>query len=212
MKKGRLLYNILIILAIFIFLLGLVGCSQKPKEPVEKTTITTSGLWPRYNLEKAVEKAATIVHGVVNTKGDTKYYDVETPEGEKVSKIYYREVEIQVLDCIKGDPDAETVIYEEEGGETEDIIYICTDISELQEGEEILIFLNETNKLLSPSVLFTVDENQQIRVGRGVFPYETEIQAREAEEKPYYTTELSLEEYCDAIRACIEESEEEQEE
>ena len=194
---------------IFLFvMLVLAGCSQKPKEPVEKITHMTTGMWRAYNLEEAVEEAATIVYGVVNTKSDTKYYDVETPEGEKVSKIYYREVEIQVLDCIKGDPDAETVIYEEEGGETEDTIYICTDVHELQEGEEILIFLNETNKLISPEVLFTVDENQQIRVGSDVFPFETAAQKMEAEEKPYYTTELSLEKYCDAIRACIEESEE----
>ena len=156
-------------------------------------------------MEEAVEAATMIVHGIVNTKSDTKYYDVETPEGEKISKIYYREVEIQVLECIKGDPDAETVIYEEEGGETEYTIYICTDIHELQKGEEILIFLNETNKLIAPLALFIVDENQQIQVGSYILPFETVAQEIEAEEKPYYTTEISLEEYCEAIRACLEE-------
>ena len=146
-----------------LLIVTLAGCSQKSEETVEKTIIKTTGMWRRYNLEEAVEAATTIVHGIVNTKSDTKYYDVETPEGEKISKIYYREVEIQVLDCIKGDPDAETVIYEEEGGETEDTIYICTDIHELQKGEEILIFLNETNKLIAPLALFIVDEINKFR-------------------------------------------------
>ncbi len=196
-KTATVLFLLLIVM--------LAGCSQKSEETVEKTIIKTTGMWRRYNLEEAVEAATTIVHGIVNTKSDTKYYDVETPEGEKISKIYYREVEIQVLDCIKGDPDAETVIYEEEGGETEDTIYICTDIHELQKGEEILIFLNETNKLIAPLALFIVDENQQIQVGSYILPFETVAQEIEAEEKPYYTTEISLEEYCEAIRACLEE-------
>lgn len=154
----------------------------------EKQVITSYPCWREYHIDNAAEDAATIVYGIAGPLGETQIHEVTLSSG-KVFKEYHRPVEIQVIQMIKGDMDAETITYLDPGGETEDAIYEMDGVSHIVEGQAYLLFLTEHGTFLNPATCLPVEEDGTI------IPYwdmriENEAQARSHESLPF-----SIEDY-----------------
>ena len=149
-----------------------------------------SPIWIGYDIDSASEAATTIVYGTLGPKGEVKRNEMTLSNGELYVLERYREAEIQVIQMIKGDMDAETVHYWElSGEETDDAIYVYDDAICLEEGKSYLFFLNENGAYLSPATVMEVDENGVV-IPPWDMKIESELQARSDESLP-----VSLEDY-----------------
>ena len=149
-----------------------------------------SPIWIGYDIDSASEAATTIVYGTLGPKGEVKRNEMTLSNGELYVLERYREAEIQVIQMIKGDMDAETVHYWElSGEETDDAIYVYDDAICLEEGKSYLFFLNENGAYLNPATVMEVDEDGVI-VPPWDMKIESELQARSDESLP-----VSLEDY-----------------
>ena len=149
-----------------------------------------SPIWIGYDIDSASEAATTIVYGTLGPKGEVKRNEMTLSNGELYVLERYREAEIQVIQMIKGDMDAETVPYWElSSEETEDTIYVYDGAISLEEGKEYLFFLNENGAYLSPATVMEVDENGVV-IPPWSMKIESELQARSDESLP-----VSLEDY-----------------
>ena len=155
----------------------------------EKHIHTIYPIWVSYNIDSAAEEATTIVYGTLGTKGEVKWNEKTLSKSGKPLERY-READIQVIQMIKGDMDAETVHYWElSGEETDDAIYVYDDAICLEEGKSYLFFLNENGAYLSPATVMEVDENGVV-IPPWSMKIESELQARSDESLP-----VSLEDY-----------------
>ena len=159
--------------------------------PTEEKIVTTSHpMWIAYDIDSASETATTIVYGTLGPKGEIKKNEMILSNGEPYRIEHYREAEIQVIQMIKGDLDAETVHYWELSDcEEEDMIYVYADKLILEEVKEYLFFLNRHGACLSPATVMEVDENG-IVIPAWSMKIESELQARSDESLP-----VSLEDY-----------------
>ena len=156
----------------------------------EKIVSHISPIWIGYDIDSASEAATTIVYGTLGPKGEVKRNEMTLSNGELYVLERYREAEIQVIQMIKGDMDAETVHYWElSGEETDDAIYVYDDAICLEEGKSYLFFLNENGAYLSPATVMEVDENG-VLIPPWSMKIESEMQARSDESLP-----VSLEDY-----------------
>ena len=168
-----------------------------PKE--EKIVSHISPIWIGYDINSASEAATTIVYGTLGPKGEVKRNEVALSSGTVKVAERYREAEIQVIQMIKGDMDAETVPYwEYSNEETEDKIYVYSDMVFLEEGKEYLFFLNENGAYLSPATVMEVDENGVV-IPPWSMKIESELQARSDESLP-----VSLEDYLAEVQKNLE--------
>ena len=161
------------------------------KIPTEEKLVTTSHpIRTKYDIASASETATTIVYGTLGPKGEIKKNEMILSNGEPYIIEHYREAEIQVIQMIKGDMDAETVHYWELSDcEEEDMIYVYADKLILEEGKDYLFFLNRHGACLSPATVMEVDENG-IVIPAWSMRIESELQARSDESLP-----VSLEDY-----------------
>ena len=159
--------------------------------PTEEKLVTTSHpIRTKYDIASASEEATTIVYGTLGPKGEIKRNETILSNGEPFILEHYRDAEIQVIQMIKGDMNAETVYYWELSDcEEEDMIYVYTDKRTLEEGKDYLFFLNENGACLSPATVMEVDENG-IVIPAWSMKIESELQARSDESLP-----VSLEDY-----------------
>ncbi|MCI8349611.1 MAG: hypothetical protein HFJ86_00410 [Oscillospiraceae bacterium] len=154
----------------------------------EKPVITSYACWPEYHIDNATEDAVTIVYGIAGPLGETQIHEAHTSDGE-IYQEYHRPVEIQVIQMMKGDMDAETITYLDPGGETEDAVYEFDGVAHVVEGQAYLFFLNQYGTFLNPATCLPVEEDGTI------IPYwdmriENEAQARSNESLPF-----SIEDY-----------------
>jgi hypothetical protein len=149
-----------------------------------------SPIWIGYDIDSASEAATTIVYGTLGPKGEVKRNEMTLSNGELYVLERYREAEIQVIQMIKGDMDAETVHYWElSGEETDDAIYVYDDAICLEEGKSYLFFLNENGAYLSPATVMEVDEDGVI-----VPPWDMKIESA-AQARSNHSLPVSLEDY-----------------
>ena len=149
-----------------------------------------SPIWIGYDIDSASEAATTIVYGTLGPKGEVKRNEMTLSNGELYVLERYREAEIQVIQMIKGDMDAETVHYWElSGEETDDAIYVYDDAICLEEGKSYLFFLNENGAYLSPATVMEVDENGVI-----VPPWDMKIESA-AQARSNHSLPVPLEDY-----------------
>ena len=123
-----------------------------------KTLHRRQASWIVYDFEKTVEKSSYIVRGKVMEKGGTQIYNHCDSKGVVVGQTAYHEVQIEVLEALKGAEKGDTITYLELGGETEDAIYIYEDIVPLNVGEEYLFFLNEHGAFLDPATVISISD------------------------------------------------------
>lgn len=165
----------------------------------EKPVATSHPMWIKYDVDSASEEATTIVYGTLGQKGEVKKNEMILSNGEPYIIEHYREAEIQVIQMIKGDMDAETIPYLELSDcEEEDMIYVYTDKLTLEEGKDYLFFLNRHGSCLSPATVMEVDENG-IVIPAWSMRIESEAQARSNESLP-----VSLEDYLTEVQQNLE--------
>ena len=163
----------------------------------EKQVITSYACWPEYHIDNATEDAAIIVYGIAGPLGETQIHEAHTSDGE-IYQEYHRPVEIQVIQMIKGDMDAETITYLDPGGETEDAIYEFDGVPHVVEGQAYLFFLSRHGTFLNPATYLPVEEDGTI------IPYwdmriENEAQTRSNESLP-----VSIDEYIAEVQQHLE--------
>lgn len=114
-----------------------------------KPVITSYPSYDQYDLPTLAKLADTVVHGVVIKRDKAKvvhipiHTEIETDNGNKGKSMesIETEVTIKIIDPIKHSLNEETVIYNEEGGETATFV-VEPPGGPLQVGEEVIIFLN----------------------------------------------------------------------
>lgn len=167
---GMKIYHKKIWLIVLLLVLALISGCGKGEEDSSKSLKVISCLWQEYTIETALESADTIVYGQVTSKSDTKTHEAATlPDGSAYLE-YYQSVEIEVLECIKGDSSVTEVEYIEMGGETETEIIEYEGEPELVIGDKVLVFLNENGAPLSPITVVEVDDKGTIEVADEMLP------------------------------------------
>ena len=129
-KKAK---TILFICCAFLLSIGILTTAhflqtnrQIPTE--EKPVATSHPIRTKYDIASASEEATTIVYGTLGPKGEIKRNETILSNGEPFILEHYRDAEIQVIQMIKGDMNAETVYYWELSDcEEEDMIYYTMD-------------------------------------------------------------------------------------
>lgn len=164
-KRAKLLFltfSALLLLSTALITGYLFGLSLKkepePEIPLEKATHTIYPCWPAEYLDTAPKDAATIVYGTVGAPGITQVHVGITSDGSWHSE-YHCLTKIQVIQMLKGDPDAKTVTYLNPEGETDTIIYGIYGGSKVIEGQSYLFFLNKHGCYLNPATVIQVSED-----------------------------------------------------
>jgi|GEM_PF-4305371 len=146
---------IIIALAAAIFAGGLIydnGGNQAISKL--KPVIHSTSDYPYLEIGELAEEAAFIVHGIVENRGKTVKtripISIEIDVNKDNEGQYIEEVEtpisIKVISAVKPKTFAETeVVYMEEGGELPTVI-IKPSGGALQEGDEVVLFLNEAGR------------------------------------------------------------------
>lgn len=158
-----------------------------------------SPMWVWYDIDSAADEATTIVYGTLGPKGEVKRTESTDGSGKLIILEHYREAEIQVIQMIKGNMDAKTVLYWELSSDViEGAHYSYESTKFLEEGKNYLFFLNKNGAYLSPATVMEVDENGI------VIPYwdmriENEAQALSDESLP-----VSLDDYIAEIQKYLD--------
>ena len=160
----------------------------------KEVIVIEGGLYPAYTFSEAIEEAVTIVYGRAVGKSATKAHQITYDDYSPLYE-YYKEVSIEVIDILKGNMDAATVICLEFGGETEEAIYIEKSQEPIELGEEYILFLNKHGAAISPMALLKVNEDVVLTEGKLV--PESDVST--------FSTEVSVESYLNAIKAVLEE-------
>ncbi len=144
---------------IMVFCYFLAGPMKKDKKELS----ISHAAWIGYTAEDAINKAATIVHGFVVDKSETRVHEGYTSDGQLVQE-FYREVTIRVVDTIKGE-DVGFVIYLEMGGETDTHIYQVDGYPYVDSSDEVILLLDDIGALLHPNALLKVKDGTVTPLG-----------------------------------------------
>lgn len=114
-------------------------------------------VWPYYEFDKAVDKATTIVRGKVMSRStETKGLPIYNQDGTVYDYDYYREVTVEIVECLKGGEVEGKLIYKEPGGESENYVHQFHGVDPLELGAEYIFFLVENNTFLNPSTVIPI--------------------------------------------------------
>lgn len=152
--KKRIVFSILMLLLLSL----LCACGKSGMDSSEKEVVTSYGLYPAYTFEEACDEASTIVIGTVVAVAEPTLYPVlPNKDIYDVSTAFTLSVET----TIKGDRQ-DTLIFKQEGGETEDKIYKVEGIELPKKGDRLLLFLNDRGLIITPDYGMTVDSDGNI--------------------------------------------------
>ncbi|GGD81992.1 hypothetical protein [Paenibacillus nasutitermitis] len=140
-----------------------LGQSDKILKPV----IPNMASYPYVEMEDLVGRADVVAHGIVKKRGKTQIVKIPvsteidvTKENEgKFLESVETPVTIEVMDTIKDKEKKKTIIYWEEGGELSDRI-VEPDGGFPQEGDEVVIFLNQSGHSWGAQGVLKVNDNQ----------------------------------------------------
>ncbi len=138
--------------------------STSENSTTQKLHITRSVDWAYYSFEQATNTAATILHGKVISKSDTKTYEYIDSIGKEGIE-FYKEVTIEVIDALKGNISENTITYiEMSDGETDDYIFTIDGLKDIliDPGSEYIFFLNENGSMISPGCILHVSDGNVI--------------------------------------------------
>ncbi len=157
MKKQMFLF-FTVLLLISLLCACATGMTGESIASAEKTVVLSQGLYPEYTFEEACREANRIVIGtVIEVAEPTLYQVVPDRDLYEASTAFTLSVET----TIKGEHE-DTVIFKQEGGETEDKIYKVEGIELPEKGDRLLLFLNERGLIITPDFGLDVDSNGNI--------------------------------------------------
>jgi hypothetical protein len=140
-----------------------LGYSNKVIKPVVHDTSS----YPQFELEELADQAVVVAQGFVKKRGKTQIVKIPvtteidvTKENEgKFLENVETPITIEVTDSIKDKEKKRTITYMEEGGELADRI-VEPDGGLLQEGDEVVIFLNKAGHSWGSQGVLRVNNNK----------------------------------------------------
>ena len=162
--------KIKISLAIFLVVILLSACGNymEIKEVTEESKLPEKEIivmdsftsYVGYNsYQEALQGAETVVYGTVKEIGEP--FSLNFGDEKTIIKAYYTPITIEVIECIKGDVNGTTIVYNAKGAEFDDVIYDyqAYDTLEIEVGDKLLVYLSENNRSISPQCVIGEDEN-----------------------------------------------------
>lgn len=181
-------------LAVVIFgFCTLFGCNAAQEKEIHKG----HSVYLQMNLDLLSEEAEWIVHGVVTEKGETFLRKWE-PVTERSIDHAYTPYTIEVIDCLKGKIDGDTIVYNAYGGETDDAIYLDDGGGEVFVGDEVLIFLNAVGVSWGAQGVYVVKDSI-VTVSRHILP-----EQMRTEDESVQSYQLDISDFSDLIRESVD--------
>lgn len=141
-----------------------------PNQFLGKPTLEVQSIYPAHTIDSLTKIADRIIVGEVVERGPTKKVKIpvsteidvdDRNKGQFVEDIV-TEVKIKVTDPLKNSKKDEIISYYEEGGETEQAIFI-PEGGRINKREEVLIFINEHGYSWGPqSVIKSLNDKYQV--------------------------------------------------
>lgn len=139
----------------------------KSNSRTELPVCESMAIYPEFSMSELVETANTIVNAKVVAVGDTYMEEIAvslTENPNEASEFIYIPITPITLDVetsLKGNETIDTLIYYEEGGTTSTYIQL-PDGYGMQEGMEVILFLNDKGHSWGEQSIFPVVENEVI--------------------------------------------------
>ncbi len=189
--------SIMLLIMLALLLFSSCADSRSDAESAEKFTRLTYALWPAYTFEEAIDTAVTIVYGTVSAKSDTQEHYADCSDGSVYTE-YYKNVTVDVIECLKGDTGAKTVNYVEMGGEDKTTVYVYSGIEIVSVGDTVLLFLDDDGSCISPYAFFTENADNNTTVSNDMLPISAYADTESL------TQSVNMDDYLSMIRAELE--------
>lgn len=124
-------------------------------------------VYPEFSMPDLTEQSSTIVNATVVSIGDTYLEEIPvslTEDPDEFSEVLYNSitpVTLEIETCIKGNDSISTLTYYEEGGITPSYIQLPDGFA-MEEGMEVILFLNESGYSWGAQSIFPVVDNEVI--------------------------------------------------
>lgn len=124
-------------------------------------------VYPEFSMPDLTEQSSTIVNATVVSIGDTYLEEIPvslTEDLDEFSEVLYNPitpVTLEIETCIKGNDSISTLTYYEEGGITPSYIQLPDGFA-MEEGMEVILFLNESGYSWGAQSIFPVVDNEVI--------------------------------------------------
>ncbi len=150
------------LLALSLMLTFLCSCA-----PAEKEIVTVSGLYPAYTLEQATQAAEYVVLGKVLSKAGPTEVGRATPFGD-IRYDCYQRITLEVIECVKGGLSVgDTITYREKGGETARRRYIYEDVTPVEAGQTVMLFIRK-DLPLAPDTIWIVPASGELCLSKSL--------------------------------------------
>ena len=163
-KKISFIITICIAVCVAAIMGNIYGKYKKEKElPV----CESMAIYPQFSMPELVETSSTIVNATVVEVGDTYMDEIAvslTEDPSEASEVIYNPITpitLEIETSLKGSEEDFTITYYEEGGTTPTYIQL-PDGYKMEEGMEIIIFLNDKGYSWGAQSIFPVIENEVI--------------------------------------------------
>lgn len=168
-KKTQKTAGIALIIVLLTSVLGGCSNSQISMTNESKTRVFASASYATASMSEILKHSSVVVRGIVEGKG-TSFEKDFLESGDNACPLIYTPVTIKVSEWIVGGKGGETVIYNEQGGETATKFMESTGFMTLKDGEEVIIVLDENGLACMPYVIFPIAGDETVKVMNFLFP------------------------------------------
>ena len=158
----------IIVVCIAVCITAIFGYSYgKNKDGGELPIYESMAVYPDFSMPDLTEKASTIVSATVVSIEDSYLEEIPvslTENPKEISEVLYNPVTPVILEIetyLKGNDMANTLTYYEEGGITSTYIQLPDGFA-MEEGMEVILFLNEKGRSWGEQSIFPVVNNNVI--------------------------------------------------
>ena len=160
--------SVVIIICMAICITAILGYSYgKSNGKTELPVYESMAIYPEFSMPELTERASTIVSATVVNIGDTYIEEIPvsvTENPNEVSEVLYNPITpitLEVESSLKGNVTMNTITYYEEGGITSTYIQL-PDGYTMEEGMEVILFLNEEGYSWGAQSIFPIVDNEVI--------------------------------------------------
>lgn len=166
----------IIAVCVAVCIMAVLGCLYgKGIDKGELPIYESAAIYPAFSMPALTEQASTIVSAIVVSIGETYLEEIPVSlsgNPAESSEVLYNPITpitLEIETCIKGNDTVSTLIYYEEGGSTPSYIQV-PDGYAMEEGMEVILFLNEKGRSWGAQSIFPVVGDDVI-LNRMAFDY-----------------------------------------
>lgn len=160
--------SFIIVICMVICVTALLGYSYGKRDDSSNLPVYESmAVYPEFSMPELTEKASIIVNATVVNVGDTYIEEIPvsiTENSNEASEVLYNPITpitLEVETYLKGDKITNTLTYYEEGGITPTYIQLPNGYA-MEEGMEVILFLNEEGCSWGAQSIFPIVDNEVI--------------------------------------------------